>query len=116
MAIDLQSEPPLPYNEAGKLLPADRRPSATTWWRWSTRGVHGIKLETILIGGRRYTTAAALQRFVDQLSERSAGATSSSVDQLSERSAGATSIPRRSPHQRQVGLARAEDELRRHKI
>jgi Protein of unknown function (DUF1580) len=95
MAIDLRTEAPLSYNEAGKLLDPAPRPSTTTWWRWSTRGVHGVVLETIMIGGRRYTTAAALQRFIDQLSDRPAAS----------RSLG------QSPRMRRLEQARTEREL-----
>jgi hypothetical protein len=36
-------------------------------WRWALRGVDGVKLESFKIGGRRYTTAEALDRFVARL-------------------------------------------------
>lgn len=37
----------------------------TTLWRWMTHGANGIKLESFMIGGRRYTTREALSRFVE---------------------------------------------------
>jgi len=36
-----------------------------TIWRWRQRGIRGIKLETFLIGGRRFTTTEAHRRFVE---------------------------------------------------
>jgi hypothetical protein len=57
-------------SRAGRLL--STRPSAATLWRWATRGVGGVRLETYKIGGRRYTTAEALERFVACLSNPSA--------------------------------------------
>ena len=42
---------------------------ASTTSRWSTRGVAGIKLETVLVGGRRYASQEAVQRFVDGVTE-----------------------------------------------
>ena len=36
-----------------------------TTWRWSGRGVGGVVLETFSIGGRRYTTQEAFERFVE---------------------------------------------------
>lgn len=31
-------------------------PDVTTVWRWRSRGVRGIRLDTVCIGGRRYTS------------------------------------------------------------
>jgi hypothetical protein len=45
------------------------RPHISTLVRWWRRGVRGVKLETILIGGRRYTSLEALTRFFDRLTE-----------------------------------------------
>ena len=52
-------------SKAGRLLSTN--PSPATLWRWAARGVDGVKLETYKIGGRRYTTAEALDRFVARL-------------------------------------------------
>jgi hypothetical protein len=35
----------------------------STVWRWQLRGVRGVRLETILLGGTRYTSHEALERF-----------------------------------------------------
>ena len=40
--------------------------SVTTVWRWAQRGVKGFRLETFTIGGRRFTTQEAFERFVDR--------------------------------------------------
>ena len=37
-----------------------------TVWRWAMKGARGVKLETMQIGGRRYTTQEAFQRFVER--------------------------------------------------
>jgi hypothetical protein len=44
------------------------KPDPSTLWRWAHRGVRGVRLETILIGGRRYTSAEAMARFIERLS------------------------------------------------
>lgn len=62
MTIDLQGECLLSLAEAAKKLPG--RPHISTVHRWRQRGVRGIKLETVLIGGRRFTSDAALAEFV----------------------------------------------------
>ena len=51
--------------EASRLLP--NRPHVSTLWRWCRRGVKGVRLQTVIVGGRRYTTAAFLSDFVAQL-------------------------------------------------
>ncbi len=40
------------------------RPSIRTVRRWAGRGVRGALLESWLIGGRRFTSAEALDRFL----------------------------------------------------
>jgi len=64
MPIDIHRESPLKINEALDLVPG--RPHLSTLWRWCHRGVRGIKLETVLIGGTRFTSREALQRFFDR--------------------------------------------------
>lgn len=38
--------------------------SSKTATRWSLHGAHGVRLETIRVGGRRLTSRAAVRRFV----------------------------------------------------
>ncbi len=52
---------------AARLLPS--RPHASTVWRWHLRGIKGVRLKTLVVGGRRYTTAAFLEDFVARLSD-----------------------------------------------
>jgi hypothetical protein len=52
------------------VLPVRRcgRPIHTaTWHRWATRGLHGIVLETIRVGGTRCTTRGAIESFFRSL-------------------------------------------------
>jgi len=60
--IDL-SEPLIPIKDIPGEFP--NRPHIATVWRWVKRGVRGVKLETIVVGGRRYTNVAAIERFVE---------------------------------------------------
>ena len=41
------------------------RPHVSTGYRFITRGCRGVFLESILVGGRRFTSRQALLRFVD---------------------------------------------------
>jgi hypothetical protein len=59
--IDILNEQLLRLNEAAKRLPG--QPHRSSLERWTHDGVRGRRLETVLIGGRRYTSLEALQRF-----------------------------------------------------
>lgn len=65
--IDIQSETLLTFAEAAKRLPG--RPNLSTLHRWRLAGVRGVKLETCLIGGKRYCSVESLDRFVRRLTE-----------------------------------------------
>ena len=72
MSIDLEKEQLITFGQAARLLPKSSRPTYVTWWRWWRHGVRGVKLETVLIGGKRLTSRPAMQRFADALSARHA--------------------------------------------
>jgi hypothetical protein len=42
-----------------------RRPNISTLHRWATRGVRGVKLETVAVGHVRYTSIDAVRRFLN---------------------------------------------------
>jgi hypothetical protein len=67
MAIDTKSEKLYHMTEAAELFPG-RPPSRNTLLRWRRQG-----LETILVGGQRYTSAEAVERFI-QRTNQDAGA------------------------------------------
>ncbi len=52
----------LSFADASRVLQS--RPHVSSIWRWSTRGVRGIRLETVQVGGRRFTSREALERFI----------------------------------------------------
>ena len=74
--INIQSEDVLSLNNAAKTLPprrAGKRPHVATLYRWVQRGIRGVRLETIRVGGTLCTSREALQRFCERLStERAA--------------------------------------------
>ncbi len=63
--IDLSNEEPISLAQAAKVLGR----SHPTIYRYSTSGVRGIQLETVRLGKQRLTCMAAIQRFLDALSE-----------------------------------------------
>jgi hypothetical protein len=66
--IDLRTEQLRSLTDAPADVPG-KRPHISTLMRWVLRGVKGIKLETVVVGGRRYTSVEAINRFVARLSE-----------------------------------------------
>lgn len=66
--INLESDDLLTRGEACRLLPS--RPSPATLWRWRTKGVgtgnQRIRLECDRVGGRWYTTRAAMAEFISR--------------------------------------------------
>jgi hypothetical protein len=68
--IDLKTERPIPLAEAARLVPAARngkRCHESTLFRWITKGIRGVKLEALRLGGRWVTSREALQRFAERL-------------------------------------------------
>ena len=53
-----------------------KRIAPSTIWRWFYRGCRGVKLDTILIGGRRYTSVEALDRFFNAATSSQVGCNS----------------------------------------
>jgi hypothetical protein len=93
MQIDVASETLLTFTEAARSLPKRVHPS--TIFRWKLRGVRGVRLESCVIGGRRFTSAEAIERF--------AAATTAAADGMPSST--------RTPRQRQRDIERAEAEL-----
>lgn len=74
--IDISSEQVVSLTAATKLLPERRRgkrPDVCTLYRWTSNGVRGIRLESIMVGATRCTSAEALQRFCDSLTAQADG-------------------------------------------
>ncbi len=72
--IDLERETLIPLRDVPKRLPPrtnDRRLHISAVYRWATRGVRGVVLETIRIGGTTFTSVQALQRFAEAQSRDS---------------------------------------------
>ena len=69
--IDPSTETLVSLTDAAKHCPG--RPNVTTVWRWRNRGVRGVKLETVLSGGRRFTSLEAIRRFQDRVTAAADG-------------------------------------------
>ena len=64
MSIDTEIETLIQFARARSAFPCDRRVSLATLHRWRSNGVRGVRLETCLIGGLRYTSKEAICRFI----------------------------------------------------
>jgi len=69
--IDTEHEKIITLADATKILPG--RPNLSTLWRWRLRGVRGVTLETILSGGKRFTSVEALRRFQERVTAAADG-------------------------------------------
>ncbi len=97
--IDIACDELIPIREVPKRLPkkpCGKRIHISAVYRWMQKGVRGVKLDFVFIGGTRYTSVEALQRFVDRLSMNDRG------------------IPREStPRRRQMEIDTAAREAKR---
>ena len=72
--IDISSEELISLNEAAAILPrrrAGRKCAVSTLHRWRLKGIKGVCLETVKIGGVRMTSREALERFIRRVSSDS---------------------------------------------
>ena len=68
--IDISTETLIPIRDVPRRLPprpTGKRVHISAVYRWIARGVHGISLDSIKVGGSTYTSVEALQRFADEL-------------------------------------------------
>jgi hypothetical protein len=105
--ISIADEELLSARQVTELIPPrrlGRKMHLSTVHRWWTSGCGGVRLESIRIGGQRFTSLQALQRFFDRLTrlDHTSIASPPSADPIP------TSRPSRPPVQR----SRAERHLR----
>lgn len=63
MAINVFEDDLVSLTELAKSLP--KPPSHGCLWRWHRIGIQGVRLETVVVAGRRYSTRDAFQQFVN---------------------------------------------------
>lgn len=68
MQANLENETLISLAEAAASLPSSRpgkRLNLSTVWRWITHGVRGgVRLESVVVGGARFTSREAIARFI----------------------------------------------------
>ena len=62
--IDLECDELIPIGELVKERLPGKRLSPATIWRWRLKGVRGVRLESVLVGGCWCTTRAAFAEFL----------------------------------------------------
>lgn len=67
--IDINREELLTLAQAARRIPSrtGKGLHVSTVGRWALKGLRGVKLETIQVGGTKYTSKEAVQRFFDAL-------------------------------------------------
>jgi Protein of unknown function (DUF1580) len=68
-----------PINKAEKLFPS--RPALATRWRWINKGVRGVKLSTIRVGGRVFVTEQMVRAFLAELNNPNRGSPTSKSEE-----------------------------------
>lgn len=79
------------FAKSGQEFPG-RSPAPATLNRWRLRGVRGVKLETLLIGGQRFTSREAIQRFIEAQNQPQAAEPSMTAAERQARSAAARAV------------------------
>jgi len=64
-----ETETLIPVQKVAHLVNPAKPPNLSTVWRWITAGVHGVRLEAVRLGGCRFSSREAVQRFVRALNE-----------------------------------------------
>lgn len=62
--IDPAKEVLIPLNDARESFPGHKSLSRATLNRWQAEGVRGVRLETIVVGRRRFVSKESIERFV----------------------------------------------------
>ncbi len=79
------------FAKSGQEFPG-RSPAPATLNRWRLRGVRGVKLETLLIGGQRFTSREAIRRFIESQNQPQAAEPSMTAAERQARSAAARAV------------------------
>ena len=69
--IEIAKENLIPLSQAPRHLPprpSGKRLHISAIYRWIGKGVGGVRLESIRLGGTTYTSLEAIQRFAERLS------------------------------------------------
>ena len=63
--LHLLTEHVISMSQAAREVPTNPRPNPATIWRWAKKGINGVKLESVNVGSRIFTSSQALTRFLE---------------------------------------------------
>ena len=90
--MSIESETLIPFQQARNEFPGRKRVGNATLHRWRLHGVRGCKLETLVVGGQRFTSREAIQRFVDAQNQSESAEPSMTAAERQARSAAARAV------------------------
>ena len=67
--MDINKEPLLKLTQAARLVPPEGT-HVNTLRRWINKGLKGVRLESVAIGGNIFTSEEALHRFLAEVNAR----------------------------------------------
>ena len=83
--IDHEVEDLIPFETCGLLIPG--RPSRCTLYRWAFKGINSVKLESLVVGHKRFTSKEAIGRFIAAMNADQAPAPSITKSQRARQAA-----------------------------
>jgi len=91
--VNIAQEQLIPFAQARDAFPGRKRVGLATLHRWRLQGVRGgVKLETLVVGGVRFTSREAIARFVDLQNDPSTVETGLTAAERQARSAAARAV------------------------
>jgi hypothetical protein len=77
----LNDEPLMTIQQAATFIGrlTGKKPNVSTIWRWCLKGVRGVILQSICVGGQRFVSRSALARFIEQSTARGSADTKASA-------------------------------------
>lgn len=90
--MSIGNETLIPFQQARNEFPGRKRVGNATLHRWRLRGVRGVKLETLVVGGQRFTSREAIRRFVEAQNQPQAAEPSLTAAERQARSAAARAV------------------------
>jgi hypothetical protein len=84
MLINVAEEDLIPLKAVCKMFPGrtGRGTSLSTVWRWIQHGRRGHKLQSLVIGGQRYTSKQAVTRFLAAINQEQIPLPAGKEDQI----------------------------------
>ena len=86
MTIDIDKEQPITLAEVPAYVPkrGGKKVHSSTVYRWVTKGARGRVLESVMVGGIRYTSIEAVRRFLQAKPSKAYASTSGLDDAIED--------------------------------